>query len=87
MSPGSGLGCPGWRRIGSGGAWLVTEYVHDPDGRFAGVVRQRRTLEAVSPDRMRVTQICEPGPELADHPMGAFAGRWAFELVKPPSRS
>lgn len=65
-----------------GGAWLVTEYVHDPDGRFAGVVRQRRTLEAVSPDRMRVTQICEPGPELADHPMGAFAGRWAFELVK-----
>lgn len=65
-----------------GGAWLVTEYVHDPDGRFAGVVRQRRTLEAVSPDRMRVTQVCEPGDELADHPMGAFAGRWVFELVK-----
>ena len=65
-----------------GGAWLVTEYVHDPDGRFAGVVRQRRTLEAVSPDRMRVTQVCEPDPELADHPMGAFAGRWVFELVK-----
>ncbi len=65
-----------------GGAWLVTEYVHDPDGRFAGTVRQRRLLEAVSPDRMRVTQVCEPGPELADHPMGAFAGRWVFELVK-----
>lgn len=65
-----------------GGAWLVTEYVHDPDGRFAGIVRQRRTLEAVSPDRMRVTQVCEPDAELADHPMGAFAGRWVFELVK-----
>lgn len=65
-----------------GGAWLVTEYVHDPDGRFAGTVRQRRLLESVSPDRMRVTQVCEPGPELADHPMGAFAGRWVFELVK-----
>ena len=24
------------------GAWLVVEYVHDPDGTFVGVVRQRR---------------------------------------------
>ena len=65
-----------------GGAWLVTEYVHDPDGRFAGVVRQRRTLETLAEDRIRVTQVCEPDGDLAAHPMGAFAGRWVFDLVR-----
>jgi len=62
-----------------GGTWLVTEYVHDPDGRFAGIVRQRRTVEALAPGRIRVTQVCEPDKRLDRHPMGAFAGRWVFE--------
>ena len=26
------------------GAWLVSEYVYNPDGSFAGIVRQRREL-------------------------------------------
>ena len=61
------------------GDWLVTEYVHDPDGRPAGIVRQRRTLEATAPGVIRVTQTCEP-EGLDGHPMGAFAGRWVFDL-------
>jgi hypothetical protein len=61
------------------GAWLVTEYVHDPDGRLAGIVRQRRTLEAVTPEVIRVTQVCEP-EGLRGHPMADFAGTWVFDL-------
>lgn|GEM_PF-657246 len=61
------------------GAWLVTEYVHDPGGRLAGIVRQRRTLEPVEPGVIRVTQVCEP-EGLEAHPMGAFAGTWVFDL-------
>ena len=63
-----------------GGAWLVHEYVHDPDGRFAGIVRQRRTVEPVDDGRLRVTQVCEPDAQLRNHPMGAFAGEWVFDL-------
>lgn len=63
-----------------GGAWLVAEYVHDPDGTFVGIVRQRRLVEPVDGGRLRVTQICEPGPELDGHPMGAFTGEWVFDL-------
>lgn len=61
------------------GAWLVTEYVHDPDGRLAGIVRQRRTLEATAPGVIRVTQVCEP-EGLDGHPMQHFAGTWVFDL-------
>ena len=61
------------------GAWLVTEYVHDPDGRLAGIVRQRRTLEATAPHVIRVTQVCEP-EGLDGHPMQDFAGTWVFDL-------
>jgi len=63
-----------------GGAWLVTEYVFDPDGTFAGIVKQRRVVEAIADGRLRVTQMCEPSAELADHAMGAFAGEWVFDL-------
>ena len=63
------------------GAWLVTEYVHDPDGRFVGIVRQRRTLEPVASGRVRVTQICESDESLAGHPMQSFTGEWVFELT------
>ncbi len=61
------------------GDWLVTEYVHDSDGRLAGIVHQRRTLEAAGPDVIRVTQVCEP-EGLDGHPMQAFAGTWVFDL-------
>ncbi len=62
------------------GRWLVSEYVFDPDGRFVGVVRQLRSLERLACGRIRVTQVCEPGKSLVGHPMGAFAGKWVFEL-------
>ncbi len=62
-----------------GGDWLVSEYVHDPDGHLAGIVRQRRTLEAITPDVIRVTQVCEP-EGLDGHPMQDFAGTWVFDL-------
>ena len=63
-----------------GGAWLVVEYVFDPDGTYRGEVAQRRIVEPVGEARHRVTQHCEPSPELADHPMAAFAGEWVFDL-------
>ena len=65
------------------GAWRVTEYVHDPDGRLAGVIHQHRRLEGHTRDGVdliRVTQVCAPDPALSDHPMGAFAGTWVFDL-------
>jgi len=63
-----------------GGAWLVTEYVFDPDGTHVGIVRQRRTVEPIDDGRLRVIQVCEPGPELAGHAMEKFAGEWVFDL-------
>lgn len=62
------------------GAWLVSEYVYDPDGTFVGIVHQRRQLHRLGSGHVRVVQQCSPGPELAAHPMGAFAGEWVFEL-------
>lgn len=63
-----------------GGAWLVVEYVYDPDGTFRGEVAQRRIVEQAGEDRLVVTQQCQPSPQLADHPMAAFAGEWVFDL-------
>ncbi len=62
------------------GAWLVTEYVHDPDGTFRGTVAQRRRVEQVDEARLRVTQQCEPSAALHGHAMAAFAGEWVFDL-------
>lgn len=62
------------------GSWLVSEYVFNPDGSFAGIIRQRRMLESIPNGRIRVTQVCEPEERLSEHPMGAFSGRWEFEL-------
>ena len=71
-----------------GGAWLVAEYVHDPDGTFIGIVKQRRLVEPVDAGRLRITQICEPEPTLSTHPMAAFAGTWVFDLtVDGPTRT
>ena len=69
-----------------GGAWLVTEYVHDPDGKFAGIIRQRRVLEVSESGRLTVTQVCEPDAQLDGHPMQAFVGKWIFDLTVDGSR-
>ena len=63
-----------------GGAWLVVEYVYDPNGTYRGEVTQRRIVEPAGDNRLRVTQHCQPSPDLADHPMSAFAGEWVFDL-------
>ena len=63
------------------GDWLVSEYVYNPDGSFAGIVRQRRSLHPLPEGGLRVTQVCEPGPELVNHPMGEFKGEWVFDLA------
>jgi hypothetical protein len=68
------------------GSWLVTEHVHTPEGSYLGDIRQRRTLEQVAPDRIRVTQDCTPAPELEGHAMAAFAGTWVFDLEVSGSR-
>ena len=62
------------------GAWRVSEYVHTPDGEYVGTVRQRRELRRNPDGTTQVWQQCEPEPELADHPIGAFAGEWVFDL-------
>ena len=62
------------------GAWRVSEYVHNPDGCFVGVVRQQRELEKLDNGHVRVTQHCEPDDALTNHPMGRFAGTWVFDL-------
>lgn len=62
------------------GRWLVTEYVFNPDGSFAGVVKQKRHLEHLSDTRLRVIQDCEPSSDLVNHPMNRFRGFWEFDL-------
>lgn len=63
-----------------GGAWLVTEYVYDPDGTYRGTVAQRRHVEQIDEARLRVTQQCEPSRALEGHAMAAFTGEWVFDL-------
>ena len=62
------------------GAWLVTEYVYNPDGTFAGIVRQRRELSQLANGRICLAQHCQPEASLQNHPMGQFVGRPVFEL-------
>lgn len=63
------------------GSWLVSEYVYNPDGSFAGINRQRRELYNLQNGRIRVTQTCHPAPELESHALGRFRGQWVFELA------
>lgn len=63
------------------GAWRVSEYVYNPDGSFAGIIRQRRELLQLPNGKTRVIQYCTPEPELAGHPMGEFNGKRMFELT------
>lgn len=62
------------------GAWLVSEYVYNPNGRLAGIIQQRRELEQLDNGRIRVTQHCQPSAELDGHPMARFTGEPVFEL-------
>lgn len=62
------------------GRWLVTEYVYNPDGTFAGIVHQKRYVERQSDTHLRVIQDCQPSSELESHVMGQFAGHWEFDL-------
>lgn len=62
------------------GSWLVSEYVYEPNGRFAGIIRQRRELAQLDNGHIRVTQHCYPEATLDGHVMAQFAGKWVFEL-------
>jgi hypothetical protein len=62
------------------GAWLVSEYVYNPDGRFVGIIHQRRELAQLANGRIRVTQHCQPSAALDGHPMARFTGVPVFEL-------
>ena len=63
------------------GAWLVTEYVFNPDGSYQGTVKQRRHLEQLDETHIRVTQQCTPATTLTTHAMANFAGEWVFDLT------
>ena len=65
---------------GFDGTWLVTEYVYEGDGRFAGIVHQRRILENAPNNRIRVIQYCEPDEQLRGNAMESFRGRYEFEV-------
>lgn len=62
------------------GSWLVSEYVYNADGSFAGINRQRRSLHRLEDGRIRVTQVCLPDEQLKSHALGRFAGEWVFDL-------
>ena len=61
--------------------WLVSEYVYNNDGSFAGIVRQRRRVIPQDDGTILVWQSCAPEASLSNHPMGAFAGEWEFTLT------
>lgn len=42
------------------GDWLVSEAIYTPAGEYVGVVRQRRCLQPLAAQKIRVIQICEP---------------------------
>lgn len=60
------------------GAWLVSEYVYNPDGSFVGVVRQRRELTRLENGDLRVWQLCEPCD--FEHPIAKRVGEYVFDL-------
>lgn len=64
------------------GNWLVTEYVYNPDGVFAGIVHQKRRVEPLDENRLRVIQDCYPSEALDNHPMASFRGHWEFDVHK-----
>lgn len=63
------------------GCWLVSEYVFDPNGRFAGMIHQKRQLFTRPDQSLRVVQECTPDERLTGHPMEHFAGEWEFTMT------
>jgi hypothetical protein len=61
--------------------WHVTEHVFDTDGRFIGVIEQRRMLEPGG-GRTRITQVCTPRLDDPSHVMNRFAGEWVFDIER-----
>lgn len=59
-------------------AWLVTEYVYNPDGTFVGLIRQRHQMQVLSDGNIRVTITCEP--EFTGHALARLKGDWTFDL-------
>lgn len=62
------------------GVWLVSEYVYNPNGRFAGIIKQRRVLEKLANGRLRLSQHCMPSESLYGHPLAQFSGTPVFEM-------
>jgi hypothetical protein len=60
------------------GVWMVSEYVYNPHGVFAGVVHQRRELTRLENGNLRVWQLCEPCD--FDHPIAQRVGEYVFDL-------
>lgn len=60
------------------GAWLVSEYVYNPNGALVGVVHQRRKLARLENGNLRVWQWCEPCD--FEHPLAKREGEYVFEL-------
>lgn len=63
------------------GQWLVSEYVFEQDGRFIGIVHQKRRVVPQDNGKIRVIQDCYPDAALAGHAMQSFAGHWEFDLM------
>lgn len=64
------------------GAWLVTEYVYNPDGLFVGYIYQRRMLQSDEDGLLTVYQQCLPQLHDTAHPMAYFEGEWVFRLSR-----
>ena len=71
------------------GDWLVSEYVYTPAGEYVGVVQQRRRLQPLSAEKIRVIQICErvetavnisPQAEQVAALMNQRVGEFVFDL-------
>lgn len=54
------------------GDWLVSEAIYTPAGEYVGVVQQRRCLQPLGAQKIRVIQMCEP-VETAVAPLSAQA--------------
>jgi hypothetical protein len=62
------------------GDWRISHYVYNANGSFAGILRERRTLESQGEGRVRVVSQIEPSHELARHAVQQLAGEWVHEI-------
>lgn len=63
------------------GAWRTTQYIYNPDGSFAGTIRQRRELFQLPNGNTRIIHYDTPQPELDGHPMSQFSGKRKVDVV------